>query len=65
VELRTWIERVSAERNEDVLHAIARWKTMRRAGWELTVLHRYKPTPMLVTFGHLPCGRKRSWASGS
>jgi hypothetical protein len=52
--VRTIIERVDARSNVDVRSAIERWKTMRRVGWTLSVVHRYKPEPTLTAFGSAP-----------
>ena len=52
--MRTYLERADATAAATVRDALEFWKAMRRAGWELTVLHRYKPTPTLIAFGFLP-----------
>jgi hypothetical protein len=49
--MRTFIERIDARSNTDVRSALERWKTMRRNGWTLSALHRYKPEPTLIAFG--------------
>ena len=58
--MRTYLERVSATDAASVRDALELWKSMRRAGWELTVLHRYKPTPTLIAFGYVPTDDVRS-----
>jgi len=64
VDLRTWIERVPAVSRSELVEAIERWKGMRRSGWELSVLHRHRPSSSMIAFGFLRCGRKSRWASG-
>lgn len=49
--MRTFIERVDARSNADVVKGLERWKAMKREGWELTVLHVSTKPPTLIAFG--------------